>query len=95
MLAIGDCTLMVGDRLPATAQVAGQQGAYAAHLINRGFLPLEGGMEQVRLWKGCRGGVVQMVDTMGSKHLVLSCPHPPTHPPLPHTSACSRRPVSP
>jgi NADH:ubiquinone reductase (non-electrogenic) len=46
VLAIGDCTLMVGDRLPATAQVAGQQGAYVAHFINRGFLPLQGGMDQ-------------------------------------------------
>ncbi|KAI7841841.1 hypothetical protein COHA_004370 [Chlorella ohadii] len=46
VLAIGDCSLMVGDRLPATAQVAGQQGAYVAHLINRGFLPLQGGMDQ-------------------------------------------------
>ena len=27
--------------------MAGQQGAYAAHLINRGFLPLQGGMDQV------------------------------------------------
>jgi hypothetical protein len=27
-------------------QVAGQQGAYAAHMINRGYLPREGGMEQ-------------------------------------------------
>lgn len=36
-------------------QVAGQQGAYVAHLINRGFLPLQGGMDQVGGL--CRGGV--------------------------------------
>lgn len=46
VLAIGDCSLVVGDRLPTTAQVAGQQGAYAAHMINRGFMPLVGGLEQ-------------------------------------------------
>lgn len=55
MVAIGDCSLMVGDRLPATAQVAGQQGAYVAHLINRGFLPLQGGMDQVRAHRGRMG----------------------------------------
>ena len=35
-LAIGDCSVMTGRRLPATAQVAGQQGAYVARLLNRG-----------------------------------------------------------
>lgn len=48
MLAIGDCSLVVDDRLPTTAQVAGQQGAYAAHMANRGFRPRMGGMEEVR-----------------------------------------------
>ena len=45
VLALGDCamaaeragTLGAAPRLPATAQVAAQQGAYAARLINRGF----------------------------------------------------------
>ncbi|KAI3438808.1 hypothetical protein D9Q98_001225 [Chlorella vulgaris] len=46
VLAIGDNSLVVGDRLPTTAQVAGQQGAYAAHMINRGFMPLTGGLQQ-------------------------------------------------
>ncbi|KAK9844058.1 hypothetical protein WJX81_003133 [Elliptochloris bilobata] len=36
-LALGDCAMMHGNRLPATAQVAGQQGAYAARMINRMF----------------------------------------------------------
>lgn len=36
-LAIGDCSVMTGRRLPATAQVAGQQGAYVARLLNRGY----------------------------------------------------------
>lgn len=35
-LAIGDCSVMTGRRLPVTAQVAGQQGAYVARLLNRG-----------------------------------------------------------
>ena len=35
-LAIGDCCVMTGRRLPATAQVAGQQGDYVARLLNRG-----------------------------------------------------------
>ena len=51
-MALGDASLFAPDRLPATAQVAGQQGAYAAHLINRGFSLGRGGMDQVRWW-GC------------------------------------------
>ena len=47
-IALGDASLFAPDRLPATAQVAGQQGAYAAHLINRGFSLGVGGMDQVR-----------------------------------------------
>ena len=41
VLALGDCATAATTAryaaLPATAQVAGQQGAYAARLINRGF----------------------------------------------------------
>jgi len=37
IFAVGDNSLMVGNRLPATAQVAAQQGAYVARLINRGY----------------------------------------------------------
>ena len=37
MLAVGDASRLWGAPLPATAQVAGQQGAYAARLLNRGF----------------------------------------------------------
>ncbi|KAL4425486.1 hypothetical protein ABPG75_009502 [Micractinium tetrahymenae] len=46
VLALGDASLFVPERLPATAQVAGQQGAYAAHLVNRGFALGRGGMGQ-------------------------------------------------
>ncbi|GAX78639.1 hypothetical protein CEUSTIGMA_g6077.t1 [Chlamydomonas eustigma] len=46
VIAIGDCSLRVGDPLPSTAQVAGQQGAYLAHLLNRGFVLGMGGLEQ-------------------------------------------------
>ena len=42
-LAIGDCCVMTGRRLPATAQVAGQQGAYVARLLNRGYRVGRGG----------------------------------------------------
>lgn len=52
VLALGDASLFVPERLPATAQVAGQQGAYAAHLVNRGFTLGMGGMDQV----GCYAG---------------------------------------
>jgi len=37
IVALGDCSSIIGNPLPATAQVAGQQGAYLAHLINRGY----------------------------------------------------------
>jgi len=43
-LAIGDCSVMTGRRLPATAQVAGQQGAYVARLLNRGYRVGRGGV---------------------------------------------------
>lgn len=45
LIAVGDCSAMVGERLPATAQVAGQQGAYVGRLVNRGFRVGEGGTE--------------------------------------------------
>ncbi|GIL60516.1 hypothetical protein Vafri_15069 [Volvox africanus] len=43
LLALGNCSLVLGNRLPPTAQVAGQQGAYLAHLLNSGVDPGEGG----------------------------------------------------
>ena len=46
VIALGDCSALVGAPLPATAQVAGQQGAYAAHLVNRGYLLGPGGLGQ-------------------------------------------------
>lgn len=36
ILALGDCSLMEGEPLPATAQVAGQQGAFIGRLLSRG-----------------------------------------------------------
>ena len=44
VFAAGDCSLLIDGPLPATAQVAGQQGAYLAHLINRKLDPGEGGV---------------------------------------------------
>ncbi|GIL85464.1 hypothetical protein Vretifemale_13978, partial [Volvox reticuliferus] len=46
LLALGDCSLVLGNRLPPTAQVAGQQGAYLAHLLNNGVDLGEGGYTQ-------------------------------------------------
>lgn len=46
LIALGDCSAMLADRLPATAQVAAQQGAFVAHLINRGFDVGRGGLDQ-------------------------------------------------
>jgi len=43
VLAMGDCTTLVGGSLPATAQVAAQQGSYLAHVLNRGFVVGKGG----------------------------------------------------
>lgn len=44
IIALGDCSKLLGDPLPPTAQVAGQQGAYVARMINRGYQPGEGGL---------------------------------------------------
>lgn len=43
-LAIGDCSVTTGRRLPATAQVAGQQGAFVGRLLNRGYRIGRGGV---------------------------------------------------
>eukprot|EP00882_Tetradesmus_deserticola_P001020 GHRQ01001105.1.p1 GENE.GHRQ01001105.1~~GHRQ01001105.1.p1 ORF type:complete len:649 (+),score=345.14 GHRQ01001105.1:241-2187(+) len=45
MIALGDCSMMLGNRLPATAQVAGQQGAYVARMVNRGYSMGLGGLD--------------------------------------------------
>ncbi|KIZ07870.1 NADH dehydrogenase [Monoraphidium neglectum] len=44
IIALGDCSKMLGAPLPPTAQVAGQQGAYVARMINRGYQPNTGGL---------------------------------------------------
>lgn len=54
LLALGDCTAVLGNRLPATAQVAGQQGAYLAHLINSGYSLGMGGYRQPPPYKTTR-----------------------------------------
>ena len=46
IIALGDCSSIIDGPLPATAQVAAQQGAYAAHLINRGYEVGLGGLEE-------------------------------------------------
>jgi len=49
VVALGDCasTLLAGGPfLPATAQVAGQQGAYVGRMLSRGFSFGKGGLEQ-------------------------------------------------
>lgn len=54
LLALGDCSAVVGNRLPATAQVAGQQGSYLAHLINSGYTLGVGGYRQPPPYKAQR-----------------------------------------
>jgi hypothetical protein len=36
VFALGDCSLIDGEALPATAQVAGQEGAYLGRLLSKG-----------------------------------------------------------
>jgi NADH:ubiquinone reductase (non-electrogenic) len=51
VLALGDCNNYVAGSLPATAQVAAQQGAYAAHMVNRGYRLGVGGVDMLPPWK--------------------------------------------
>ena len=37
ILALGDCSCIMTGQLPATAQVAGQQGEYLARLLSQGY----------------------------------------------------------
>ncbi|KAG2424789.1 hypothetical protein HXX76_014213 [Chlamydomonas incerta] len=46
LLALGDCSLVLGNRLPPTAQVAGQQGSYLANMLNGGYSLGVGGYNQ-------------------------------------------------
>eukprot|EP00877_Chromochloris_zofingiensis_P010276 jgi/Chrzof1/5501/Cz16g05180.t1 len=46
VVALGDCSMLLGNRLPATAQVAAQQGAYVARMVNRGYSLGVGGLDQ-------------------------------------------------
>ena len=55
VIALGDCSKIVHDPLPATAQVAAQEGAYVAHIINRGYRLGVGGVEMLPPWKPAAG----------------------------------------
>jgi len=44
VLALGDCSLLFGAPLPATAQVAAQEGAYVARLLNDAAFVGQGGV---------------------------------------------------
>lgn len=46
LLAAGDCARLHGCPLPATAQAAAQQGAYAARLLSRGYALGVGGLDK-------------------------------------------------
>ncbi|KXZ50557.1 hypothetical protein GPECTOR_16g732 [Gonium pectorale] len=59
LLALGDCSLVLGNRLPPTAQVAGQQGAYLAHLINSGYSLGVGGYSQPPPFQAVKRGALQ------------------------------------
>lgn len=54
-VALGDCSRMRGAPLPATAQVAGQQGAYVARMINKKYMLGVGGEEQPPPYKPKEG----------------------------------------
>ncbi|MEW5296877.1 MAG: hypothetical protein WDW36_000124 [Sanguina aurantia] len=62
LMALGDNSWLLGQRLPATAQVAGQQGSYIAHLVNAGYTAGRGGLDQpppcrvTRAWRASRSG---------------------------------------
>lgn len=51
LIALGDCSMIEDAPLPPTAQVAGQQGAYVAHVINRGYKLGVGGLDMVPPYK--------------------------------------------
>lgn len=54
--AVGDCSKIVTGPLPATAQVAGQQGAYVARVINRNKEVGVGGFETGAPWRPVEAG---------------------------------------
>jgi len=45
IIALGDCSCIVEGQLPATAQVAGQQGEFLARLMSKNY-NLDSGMEE-------------------------------------------------
>jgi NADH dehydrogenase FAD-containing subunit len=51
VISLGDCSSIIDNPLPPTAQVAGQQGAYVAHLINRKYNIGTGGIDMLPPWK--------------------------------------------
>ena len=50
-IALGDCSVLTAGSLPPTAQVAAQQGAYAAHVLNRRYNVGTGGIDMLPPWK--------------------------------------------
>mmetsp|Transcript_22742 Transcript_22742/g.70657 ORF Transcript_22742/g.70657 Transcript_22742/m.70657 type:complete len:515 (+) Transcript_22742:344-1888(+) len=62
VLALGDCAKVLSAPLPATAQVAGQQGAYAAHVINRQYVLGVGGANCYPPTKTIPKGSVSIAD---------------------------------
>lgn len=74
VLAVGDCSYIVDMPLPPTAQVAGQQGAYAAHVVNRGYRLGRGGFFTVPPYKSEKDSlsiadrVFASIDTFGNNN---------------------------
>eukprot|EP00198_Chlamydomonas_reinhardtii_P012934 XP_001702271.1 mitochondrial NADH dehydrogenase [Chlamydomonas reinhardtii] len=83
LMALGDCSLVLGNRLPSTAQVAGQQGAYLAHLINSQYQLGVGGYTQpppfqivkrnkLQVWAGAGGTGAYALQAAAEENAVLS-----------------------
>jgi NADH dehydrogenase FAD-containing subunit len=49
VFGLGDCSIIEGGALPATAQVAGQQGAYLGRLLSKALDPAR---EEGPIWQG-------------------------------------------
>jgi NADH:ubiquinone reductase (non-electrogenic) len=73
-LAVGDAAAMVGRRLPPTAQVAGQQGAYVARLLNKGYRIGKGGFDRPPRAPAVRGGQAGLGETWSAALASLDVP---------------------
>ncbi|PNW83287.1 hypothetical protein CHLRE_05g232200v5 [Chlamydomonas reinhardtii] len=72
LMALGDCSLVLGNRLPSTAQVAGQQGAYLAHLINSQYQLGVGGYTQPPPFQIVKRNKLQALQAAAEENAVLS-----------------------